>query len=105
MLRSARPATVWDLASTDEGSVLFFATTHGPITHTGDHDPTLNFNEGRLGVLTLRPELASVEGLPEQGTVSQKSDEHSLIARADTPTRPGGRGLGSVQDAGPPRRR
>ena len=51
-ITSARHSTVWDLASTADDRVLFFATTNGPITHTGDHDPTLMFNEGRLGVVT-----------------------------------------------------
>ncbi len=51
-ITSARHSTVWDLAATADGRVLFFSTTNGPITHTGDHDPTLMFNEGRLGVVT-----------------------------------------------------
>lgn len=51
-LTSARHATVRDLVAIDRGDVLFFATTNGPITHTGDNDRTLNFNEGVLGVVT-----------------------------------------------------
>jgi len=34
------------------GSMLFFATVDGPITHTGDADPSLRYNRGLLGVVT-----------------------------------------------------
>ena len=52
-MTSPRHSRVFDVAPTDRGDVLFFGTTNGPITHTGDSDARLNFNEGRLGVVSL----------------------------------------------------
>ena len=52
-LTSSRHSTVWDLSPVDDGRVLFIATTNGPITHTGDADPSLDFDEGRLGYVAV----------------------------------------------------
>ena len=47
-LHSERNSEVELLAPRADGSVLFFASSDGPITHT---DPTLRYNRGLLGVV------------------------------------------------------
>jgi hypothetical protein len=52
-LRSERHTTIPLLAPRDDGSVLFFATVDGPITHTADGDQSLRYNRGVLGIVSV----------------------------------------------------
>jgi hypothetical protein len=53
ILESARHSKITHLAPGAPGTLHFFATVNGPITHTADSDPSLGYNQGILGVIAF----------------------------------------------------